>query len=124
MNKLTKLIFIILFPISIFAQHFAEIDFLNSSRGLLIFTDINAGTTALYLTTDGGDSWDSILEGISLKSIYQFNSNKIFVGYETKGIAYTTDGGSSWNYENFGKEEANVKRIEFADENYGWVCTN
>lgn len=124
MNKLTKLIFIILFPISIFAQHFAEIDFLNSLRGLLIFTDINSGTTALYLTTDGGDSWDSILEGKSLKSIYQFNSNKIFVGYETKGIAYTTDGGSSWNYENFGKEEANVKRIEFADENYGWVCTN
>lgn len=124
MNKLTKLIFIIIFPISIFAQDFAEIDFLNSSQGLLIFADKVSKKSTLYLTTNGGDSWDSILEGRSLKSIYQFNSDKIFVGYETKGIAYTTDGGSSWEYEDFGKEEASVRKIDFANSNYGWVCTN
>lgn len=122
MKKIIALLLIIFGSIS--AQDFAEISFLNSSHGLLLFDDIISKKTTLYVTNDGGESWDSILEGKSMKSIYQFNTSRIYVGYESKGIAYTIDGGINWSFEDFGKDEALVQKISFANSNYGWVCTN
>ena len=124
MKKIILLTILAIFSSVNIAQDFAEISFIDSTRGLLIYSADNSHKATLFSTTDKGNSWFPILEGSSLKSIYQFNTNKIFVGYESSGYAYSFDGGTTWAFEDFGKSEANVKQIEFVDENYGWISTD
>ena len=120
-NKLIT--YFVLLLSTTFAQNFGEIYFRNQNDGLMIFGDRNHASYKLLKTTDSGDSWNEILSASFLKSISQVTDNKIFVGYKREGIAYTENGGVDWQYNDFGKAEVNVKKIQFINSNQGWVLS-
>ncbi len=122
MKKICVIMFFLISCIS-FGQDYAEIYFRNQIEGLKIFRDTNLNQYFLSNSTDGGVTWDIILVGNKMKALAYPNNDKIILGYETKGVAVSENNGVDWSYNNFNETQINIKKIQFINPNYGWVCS-
>ncbi len=68
----------------------------------------------LFSSTNNGDSWAEIKEGINANYIYSSfasNGNDVFVGTDGEGILYSSNNGNSWNLANKGLKGFNINSI-------------
>ena len=85
--------------------------FLNGSLGWLV--GYSSGLPALYLTTDGGQSWDSTLNfpANSIREVQFVNDSTGWMSIPSVnngGMLYSSDGGLSWK-----KQQVNFPAIDF-----------
>lgn len=86
-------------------QGIYSINFYDESLGYAIggdFTEAEANMANKIITKDGGNTWETIADGVSpgYKSCVQFIPNsggKDLIAIGFTGIDYSNDGGSSWN---------------------------
>ncbi len=101
--------------------------FANDNEGWIIQS--KSGTSRIYNTTDGGNSWSvqmngTTSDGWTLKDLfccYFFDNKKGIVAGNYGNIIYTTDGGKTWNYRN-SPISTQLWDINFIDQNNGWIC--
>jgi ligand-binding sensor domain-containing protein len=77
-------------------------------QGGLLFACTDGG---LFKTTDRGESWSSVVTGLtSLRSLLPIGANRI-VAVGWKGVSFSPDGGTSWGLVNDGLWPADVRSI-------------
>jgi len=76
------------------------------------------GSSGLYKTSDGGDSWEKVYDG-SVNSVFFSTPEKGWIGTYDDAIKYTWDGGLSWETQYSGN--AGISDIFFTDSLCGWA---
>jgi photosystem II stability/assembly factor-like uncharacterized protein len=74
------------------------IDFLNENFGIAV-GKYGTGISALYKTTDGGNSWDKQIATFDeqLSDVYLLDENNGVVVGRKNVVSYSTDAGNTWN---------------------------
>lgn len=122
-------------------ENWFEVSWLNGPgyiSGNMAFFDENTGIIAgpqrwMIRTTNGGISWDTILNFINFPQEYSRKDFKdIFVVNESKGwvvglgyICYTTDKGQNWFYVNHSLNgiDSSFYTVSFFNDTLGYVAT-
>ncbi len=101
------------------------IDFIDENFGIAV-GKFGTGTSALYKTTDGGNSWikqtGTFSEQLTAVTIID-NNNAVTVG-RNKIISYSTDGGNNWSNATLNglpnpSASLNFNDVKFLDNNFG-----
>ncbi len=104
------------------------IDFTNENFGIAV-GKYGTGTSALYITTDGGNSWDKQIGTFDdqLGDVFLLdNNNGVIVG-RSKLIAYTTDGANTWTKATLNglpdpSASVDFNQVKILSDGFGLAC--
>lgn len=107
-------------------QRTMKIDFLDSSTGFALAPGQYHGSTSLYKTVDGGNSWNKTrptdIAGTELSCLYFINQDVGFVsgGWGFSALQKTSDGGVTWK----NVHNKNIGEVQFVSETVGYARTS
>lgn len=81
---------------------------------------INGG---VYRTSNGGSTWQHVLDGGNIYDLWFVNDTLGFAGGEGGGLARTHDGGLTWEWLESGSNAA-INSIFFLNDTLGWYAGN
>jgi photosystem II stability/assembly factor-like uncharacterized protein len=81
---------------------------------------INGG---VYRTTNGGSTWEQVLDGGNIYDLWFVNDTLGFCGGEGGSIARTTDGGATWTWIDT-PSNSDINSIFFLNDTLGWFAGN
>jgi len=101
---------------------FLDLFFINENKGFVTggSDDIHFMSGELFITQDGGISWEiALITGGLSKPIQFLNEQTGFLLTYRKGIYKTEDGGSNWSQI---YNQSNIRDMFFINETTGWIC--
>ncbi|MFP4529521.1 MAG: T9SS type A sorting domain-containing protein, partial [Candidatus Kapaibacterium sp.] len=113
-------------------NHFAtQFRFIDEMTGYAFYTDMTASRHKVHKTTDGGDSWNQILDSQGGNGNYFLDmdfidtDHGIIVRTDCTALI-TTDGGTSWSEEIFynSRNSIGLAHILFRDSSYIYIATD
>ena len=87
-------------------DEFRKVDFLNSSKGLIL------GSNTLYLTTDSAKNWSSIPLPFSPQTAQYIDESTLIIKSMNNGVYMSRDTGNSWDP--WGSRFSNFKQFPFS----------
>lgn len=85
-------------------------------------TILVAGTSIVYRSVDGGETWEQLTDDLVTGLRYGFyaSGSTIWLGRSSGNLAVTSDGGETW-LQRRTEVTTNMRSIFFLDEHHGWV---
>lgn len=100
--------------------------FLNDNLYDIKFTSASIGyviSGSLYKTTNFGETWNKLLNGVGGYSLNFIDSLTGFAGNNNGIINKTTDGGFNWYNVNHTPGDGEIKEIKFSSNTLGWALS-
>jgi photosystem II stability/assembly factor-like uncharacterized protein len=94
-----------------------KIQFMDRNRGFYLISSI------IKKTTDGGNTWNNIYVGTTVKDFYFSDLNNGWA-IEDHNILKTVDGGNTWTIYGTSFPSFNLKKISFASSTVGIIATD
>lgn len=113
-------------PIPAPDDQFFGVDFADENTGFL------RAFTELYKTTDGGNTWQSVVipgEGDNPRDIFVIDEHIVWCSETSNAmhvdgiLSKSVDGGNTWQVK-LSSDSCEFRSVYFFNENLGWLCTN
>lgn len=94
----------------------------DGNYGIGAGNDASGG--AVFVTKDGGATWQKYVKSMNIQSAVAFVKNspaEVFIGCSGQ-LWYSADSGKTWSRQSF--PNTGIKDIVFTNQSNGWLCTS
>ena len=113
----------LLIPESVMHRHFRAVDFFDINNGVVVGGNPkNDSIRTIIKTSDGGDSWDVVMDlpDAQLNDVFYINAGKLIAVGDIGKVLQSNDGGETWVISDFA-ENRNFYSSFFISNNIGFI---